>query len=113
MIEEEVYAEAEKWVLEDRVREVTKKLIAADNKLIAADNKLMEAEMYKRLLEKEAQSYKDDLMVTQHKMEIEQDLLERTTYKMEALEGELADTRRAKEKMGDLVRGLNRELEKK
>ena len=100
------YANAEKKVLEDRVWEISKKLTAADGKL-------KEAEVQMRLLQKEAQSYKDDVVETQQKMEKEQDLLERTTSTLGALEGELAEARQAKVKMDDTVRGLNRELEKK
>ena len=101
-----VYAEAEKRVLEERVWEVGKKLIAADDKL-------KEAEVHKRLLEKEAQSYKDDVEEIQQKMEKEQDLLERTTSTLGALESELAEARQAKEKMDDTVSGLKEELERK
>ena len=94
-----VYAEAEKRFLEERVWEVGKKLIAADDKL-------KEAEVHKRLNEKEAQSYKDDVEEIQQKME-------RTTSTLGALEGKLAEARQAKEKMDDTVRGLKEELEKK
>ena len=101
-----VYAEAEKRFLEERVLEVGKKLIAAEDKL-------KEAEVHKRLNEKEAQSYKDDVEEIQQKMEKEQDLLEGTASTLGALEGELAEARQAKEKMDDTVKGLEEELEKK
>ena len=57
-------AEAEKKVLEEKVWEIGKTLGATDDKL-------REAEVHKRLLEKEAQSYKDDVRETQQKMEEE------------------------------------------
>ena len=57
-------AEAERRVLEEKVRDIGKKLSATDDKL-------REAEMHKQLLEKEAQSYKDDVKETQQKMEME------------------------------------------
>ena len=40
-------------------------------KLSAADDKLREAEMHRQLLEKEAQSYKNEVKETQQKMEME------------------------------------------
>ena len=57
-----VYDEAEKRVLEERVRKVGKKLSAADDRL-------NHTKVHKRLLEKEAQSYKDALEEVEQKLE--------------------------------------------
>ena len=64
-------AEAEKKVLEEKVWEIGKKLSATDDKLREVYDKLREAEMHKQLLEKEAQSYRNDVKETQQKMEEE------------------------------------------
>ena len=87
-----VYAEAEKRVLVERVQEFSRKLSAAEDKL-------REAEVHKRLFEKEFEL----------KMKIKQ---ESATSTIEALEGELGEARRSKEKTDEVVRGLKKEMEK-
>ena len=101
------HAEAEKRVLEERVWEAGKTLMSA------AEDKLRKAEVHKRLLEKKAQSYEDDVEETQWKIKMEQEQLERATSVIEALEGKLVEARRAKEKMDEVVKGLKEELARK
>ena len=88
-----VRAEDEKRVLETTVQEVGRKLSESEAKL-------REAEVHKRLLEKEFEL----------KLEMER---ENVTSAKQGLEVELYEAERNKKKKDEVVRGLKEELEKK
>lgn len=90
-----VFAEAQSRILEERLQE-------ASEKLRSADEKLRETEMHKQLLQKEAQSYRDDAKKAQQqllsaldKLHLNEDIAREKVQKVEgeraALESRVAE----------------------
>ena len=90
-----VFAEAQNRNLEERLQE-------ASEKLCSADEKLRETEMHKQLLQREAQSYRDDakeaqqqLLLALDKLHLNEDIAREKVQKVEgeraALESRVAE----------------------
>lgn len=98
-----VIAEAENRVLKERMWE-------ADKKLGATDDKLRGAELHKRLLEKEVQSYKERAADLQ--AEVERGRRQREE-EVTSLEQQLGDARRQQQSLEEEFKALQKEMEEK